>query len=407
MNFGRVLLVSAEVLLGHKLRTGLSLSGVGIGAAALVLMVGAGQAAQENALAQVRAQGTNLIVVQAGKFRSAGGRTRRVAQFTTLKPADAVALRRQLNGASAVSGYTQRRITAVYEKTRASTTVAGAEPELFAIRAIRAASGRLYTQLEERGMARVAVLGPTLAKNLFGGDDPVGRTVQINKVEWKVIGVAESRGQDATGDDQDDVMFVPLRSAMTRLMKVVYLQSVLIQCDSEESMTVVAEEAAILLRKAHRLRDGKEDDFTIQDQRQLLADQTQTSAAFTALVGGVAGASLLTGGVGILAVMLISVRERTREIGLRRALGARKRDIRLQFLMESGALAGVGGVLGAAVGIGGTALTCNLAGWPLTLPWYTTAAAFFLCLAMGVAFGLYPAVKASRLEPAVALHAAG
>lgn len=406
MNFGRVLYVSAEVLLGHKLRTALSLSGVGIGAAALVVMVGAGQAAQEYALSKVRAQGTNLLVVQAGKFRSTGGRTMQVANFTTLKPADVLLLRRQLPGVTALAGVTQRRFTAVYEKTRASTTVSGAEPEMFDIRGIRASSGRLFTALEERNMARVAVLGPTAAKNLFGGDDPVGRTVQINRVEWKVVGVAEARGQDATGDDQDDVMFVPLRSAMTRLMNVTHIQNILIQCDSEATMSGVAEEAAFLLRKSHRLRDGKEDDFTIQDQRQLLADQAQTSQAFTTLVGGVAGASLLTGGVGILAVMLISVRERTREIGLRRALGARKADIRLQFLMESGALAGVGGALGNAVGMGGTALTCHFAGWPLILPWTATFAAFFLCLAMGVTFGLYPAVKASKLEPATALHAA-
>lgn len=406
MNFGRGLLVSGEVLLGHKLRTALSLSGVGIGAAALVLMVGAGQAAQEYALSKVRAQGTNLLVVQAGKFRSTGGRTMQVANFTTLKPADVHLLRRQLLGVTALSGVTQRRFTAVHEKNRTSTTVSGAEPEMFDIRGIRAASGRLYTALEERNMARVAVLGPTAAKNLFGEDDPVGRTVQINRVEWRVVGVAEARGQDATGDDQDDVMFVPLRSAMTRLMNVTNIQSILIQCDDESGMGAVAEQAAFLLRKAHRLREGKEDDFTIQDQRQLLADQAQTSAAFTTLVGGVAGASLLTGGVGILAVMLISVRERTREIGLRRALGARRSDIRVQFLMESGALAGVGGALGNAVGMGGTALTCRLAEWPLILPWNATFAAFFLCLAMGVTFGLYPAVKASRLEPATALHAA-
>lgn len=407
MNFGRVLLVSAEVLLGHKLRTGLSLSGVAIGATALVLMVGAGQAAQEHALSKVRAEGTNLLVVQAGKFKSTGGRTRQVANFTTLKPTDVAALRRQLPGASSVAGLTQRRFTGTQQRMRASVTVSGAEPEALEIRNIRPASGRLYTVLEERNLARVAVLGPTAAKNLFGEEDPVGRTFQINKVDWKVVGVTEPRGQDASGEDLDDIVFVPLRSAMIRLMKVTHIQTILLQCDSEAAMSSVAEAAAAILRKTHRLREGKEDDFTIQDQRQLLADEAQTSSAFTTLVGGVAGASLLTGGVGILAVMLISVRERTREIGLRRALGARKTDIRLQFLMESGALAGVGGILGAVAGLGGTALTCHLAKWPLILPWHTVGIAFFLCLGMGVAFGLYPAVKASRLEPATALHAAG
>ncbi len=194
---------------------------------------------------------------------------------------------------------------------------------------------------------------------------------------------------------------------MARVYHVTYLQSILIQCTDEQAMKTLPDEMAPILRKSHKLKADKEDDFTIQDQAQLMQSAQDTSQAFTVLVGSVAGVSLFTGGVGILAVMLISIRERTREIGLRRALGGRKRDILTQFILEAGALAAMGGLAGVLIGIGGTVLTCHLMKWPTVWPWNATILATALSVAMGVGFGLYPAMKAARLEPATALHAAG
>lgn len=406
MNLGRTLFVSTEVLLGHKLRTFLSSSGIAIGVAAVVLMVGAGQAAQEDTLQKVRNMGTNLLVVTAGKFRTVGGRTFQFQNFTSLKPGDVRVLQRQVPEVALAAGMIQRRATASYRDTRTQTQAAGVEPGVFEIRVMEASSGRLFTDLEERSMARVAVLGPTVVTNLFPGEDPVGKTLEVNRVLFKVVGVASPRGQDVMGNDLDDVVYVPLSCAMNRLYNMTWIQNILVQAETPEAMEPCKEAVAYALRRAHRLKEGKEDDFTVQDQQQLLQTQEDTTQAFTALVGSVAGISLFTGGVGILAVMLISVRERTREIGLRRAIGARRLDVRLQFLMESAILALAGGLVGVGIGLGGTALTCHLAGWPVLWPWTATASALALSVLMGIAFGLYPAVKASRLEPATALHGA-
>lgn len=409
MNLARTLGISLEVLMGHKLRTLLSSSGIAIGVAAVVLMVGAGKAAEEDVVGRVKNMGTNLLVVQSGRFKNIGGRSRQVSHFTTLTPADVRLLERRLTGSGldlACSFY-QHGITARYQGTRTRTSLAGAEPDIFTIRGITADKGRLYSSLDERSMARVAVVGPTVVTNVFYGADPVGQTLEINKVLFKVIGVASARGQDLSGNDQDDIIYTPLSTAMSRVFHQTYLDSILVQASDEAAMKTLPEEMAPILRKSHRLKPDKDDDFTIQDQAQLMRSAEDTSQAFTVLVGSVAGVSLFTGGIGILAVMLISIRERTREIGLRRAIGGRRRDIMNQFILEASALAAMGGVAGVLIGIGGTVLTCHLMKWPTVLPWNATIMATVLSIAMGIAFGLYPAMKAARLEPATALHAAG
>lgn len=407
MNLTRTLTVSWEVLLGHKLRTLLSSSGIAIGVAAVVLMVGAGQAAEEDVVGKVKSMGTNLLVVQAGRFRNMGGRARQVSNFTTLKPPDIRLIDRHLGGSgiTLTCGFYQKGVVARYAGQRTRTSMAGAEPAIFTIRNITADKGRLYTEAEEKSMARVAVVGPTVVTNVFYDANPVGQTLEINKVLFTVIGVASARGQDLSGNDQDDMIYTPLSTAMVRAFHVTYLQSILIQATDEEAMKSLPDELTPILRKSHHLKPDAEDDFTIQDQAQLMQSQQDTSQAFTVLVGAVAGVSLFTGGVGILAVMLISIRERTREIGLRRALGGRKRDILTQFILEAGSLAAMGGLVGVLVGIGGTILTCYLNSWPTVWPWNATVMATAISIAMGVAFGLYPAFKAAGLEPATALHA--
>jgi putative ABC transport system permease protein len=409
MNLTRTLGISLEVLMGHKLRTLLSSSGIAIGVAAVVLMVGAGKAAEEDVVGKVKNMGTNLLVIQAGRFRNMGGRSRQVSSYTTLTPMDVRLLERRLSGQGLdlACGFYQRGVMARFQGVRTRTSLAGAEPSIFNIRGITADRGRLYSTLEERAMARVAVVGPTVVTNVFLGGDPVGQTLEINKVLFKVIGVASARGQDLSGNDQDDIIYTPLTTAMVRVFHVTYLQSILVQCTDEQVMKTLPDEIGPILRKSHRLKADKEDDFTIQDQAQLMQSEQDTSQAFTVLVGSVAGVSLFTGGIGILAVMLISIRERTREIGLRRAIGGRRRDIMTQFILEAGSLAAMGGLAGVLIGLGGTLLTCHLMKWPSVWPWQATLWATGLSVAMGVTFGLYPAMKAARLEPATALHAAG
>ena len=406
MNLTRALVVSTEVLLGHKLRTLLSTSGIAIGVAAVVLMVGAGQAAQEDVLRRVRALGTNLITVQAGRYKMMGGRQRRTATFDTLVPADARAIAQRLDAAQVVAPVLQRAGQISVGNRKVTTQVFGVPPEYFQIRGMGAASGSLYGESDERSMARVAVLGPTAAANLFPDLDPVGRSLLINRTLFRVAGVSTARGQDLGGHDQDDVIYIPLGTAMKRVYNLTYLNSILVQARDSESTGPLMEEMRTLLRKNHRLRPGKEDDFALQDQAQLMQSEQDTSQAFRVLVGSVASVSLFTGGVGILAVMLISIRERTREIGLRRALGGRRRDVRTQFLLESATISLLGGFAGTALGLGGNYITCRSMGWPVVWPWEATAVGLGSSVLLGILFGLYPALKAARLEPATALHAA-
>ena len=404
MKLTRNLVLSCEILAAHRLRTLLSVAGIVVGVAAVILMVSTGRGAEERILARIRQMGTNLIVVHAGQTSLVAGRQRQVSTVKTLLPSDAQALARDCPSVAQVCPVTVKKMKVYWEGETAVTGVAGMAPEGLSIRGYRLAAGREFDPEENRAARRVAVVGATTAKNLFGGNDPVGQEIRLGRVTVEVVGVLEPKGADPNGADQDDLIVVPLETALHRLLNVTYVQAIYVQAAGSNEMGRAEAEIGELLHERHRL-GGKDDDFTILNQAVLLETERQAGQSLTLLTGAVAGISLIVGGVGILAVMLISVRERTHEIGLRRAVGARRRDIRSQFLLESGLLAGVGGVVGAAAGIVLSLGASYLGYWDAVISWPAVAAGFLFSVTVGIIFGLYPATRAARLQPIEALRA--
>jgi putative ABC transport system permease protein len=403
MKLSKNIPLSIEILAAHKLRTLLSILGIVVGVTAVVVMVAVAEAAEERVLRPIRDMGTNLIVVNAGQTRIIAGRQRQVTMVTTLVPHDAEAIVQECPTVLRASPGLGKRVTARWEEVIVNTTAVGMAPEGFSIRNFEVASGRPFTEAEDRARVRLAVLGPTVAVNLFGDSDPVGRLIRIERVPFEVVGVTKPKGLDPNGVDQDDLILVPVGTAMRRLMNVGHVDTIFVQVRDGQSMDRAEEEIRQVLRRRHRLVD-KPDDFTIQNQASLLAAEREVSASLKRLTGSVAAISLLVGGVGISAVMLISIRERRAEIGLRRALGARRRDIGIQFLVESVLLAGSGGVFGVTLGVAGAYLV-GLLGWETAVSWPLTVAALASALFLGVFSGLHPANRASRLEPIEALAA--
>jgi putative ABC transport system permease protein len=398
------------------MRTLLSLSGMIVGVAAVILMVSVGRGAEKRILERIRSLGVNLIMIKAGLTQILAGRERQVTHVTTLVPDDAAAIMRECSSAELAAPAVARKTTLRWEAEIANTTVVGMATEGFAIRDLAVASGRFFDAEEDRARRRLAVVGPTAAHNLFGNTDPVGLQIQIGRVPFEVIGLMQPKGMDPNGTDQDDLVVVPLETAMRRLMNITYVQTIFVKVRTGESSgrsvggkvalapyLRAEEEIRELLRQRHRLGD-KSDDFTILNQGTFLRAQQETSRSLALLTGGVAAISLLVGGVGILAVMLISVRARTREIGLRRALGARRRDIRNQFLLESVILAATGGGIGILAGVACTLLVSTLGYWEAIISWPAATVGFAFSVAIGMIFGIYPAVRVARHEPIKALR---
>ena len=404
MKLSRNIVLSLEILAAHKLRTLLSVIGIVVGVGAVVLMVSAGRGAEKQIVDRIQSMGTNLLIVNAGRTTIIAGRQRQMETVRTLLVSDSQAIARECPSVALAAPGVSKKLAVRWEDQDALTNVVGMSAEGFAVRNITVASGRQFDVDESRAAKRLAILGPTASANLFGSADPVGQQIRIGKVPFDVIGLAAPKGMDVNGADQDDVILLPLETAMRRILNVTYVQTLYVKARDSQTLENAEKEIASLLRQRHRL-DGKPDDFTIQNQAMVLETERETTGSMTLLIGSVAGISLVVGGVGILAVMLMSVRERTPEIGLRRAVGALRRDIRNQFLMESAMLSGTGGVAGVAGGVGLSLAISTLGYWPTVISWPAVVVGFGFSVAVGVFFGLYPAVRAARLEPIAALRA--
>jgi putative ABC transport system permease protein len=404
MRLDRNIELSLEILAAHKLRTLLSILGVVVGVGAVVLMSSVGKGAEKRILDKIKDMGTNLIVVNAGQTQLIAGRQRQMTTVTTLVPEDAEAMLKECPSVSVAAAAVSNKSTVRWEDETANTSVVGISPEGFRVRNITTASGRLFDADENKTKRRVAVVGPTVATNLFGSADPIGLQIRIGPVPFEVIGVTKAKGMDANGQDQDDLIIVPLETAMRRLRNVTYVNTIYAQADGSHVLKQAETEIRSLLRQRHRLAD-KPDDFTIQNQATLMETERQTANSLSFLIGSVAAISLLVGSVGILAVMMMTIRERRNEIGLRRALGALYRDIRLQFLVEAVLLSGVGGIAGALVGVILTLLVSVLGNWQAIISWLAISIGLLVSIALGLIAGVYPALRAARLEPIEALRA--
>jgi putative ABC transport system permease protein len=404
MKLSKNLSFSLEILFSHKLRTGLSLGGVVAGVAAVVLTASAGKGAEQNVLGKIRSMGTDLVVVNAGRVAVFGGRRRSIDTVTTLRAPDAEAIAEECPSVSSAAPAVVRQLAVRSEGETTNTSVLAVSAEGFPIRGLRPGRGRFFTEEDGRARARVAVIGRTVRRNLFGSADPVGRTIRIGRVPFEVAGVFRAKGADINGTDQDDVVIVPLLTALRRLFNQSHVDTIYVRARGAKALGKAEKEIRALLRKRHRL-GRKDDDFTVQNQSTLLETEQETARSLTLLIGSAAGLSLFVGGIGILAVMLISVGERTHEIGLRRAVGARRTDIRNQFLFESALLSITGGLLGAAAGLAGTTAFPLVGLWEAVISWPSVGIGVGISLLLGMVFGLYPALRAASLQPVEALRA--
>jgi len=405
MNITRSIRISRKQLAAHKLRTALALTGIVIGVSAVIIMVAIGNGAQEEVLSKIESMGTNLLIVNAGQVQKSAGRQQIRGTVTTLTLEDVDAIGRECSAVNAVAPLQSKKMQIKYGNLSTNTTVIGTTTEFRKVRNFRVSTGVLFTDEENLSSRRAAVLGQSVVNNLFEGRNPIGETIRIGKVPFEVIGVMESKGVDLNGADQDDQIFIPIRTALRRVFNLPYISAINIQATNTEAMGRAVVQITEMLRDRHRLnKQQKLDDFTIQNQADLLEAQRETTDTFTMLIGSIAGISLLVGGIGILAIMLIAIRERTNEIGLRMAVGASRKDIMTQFVIEASILGVGGGLVGILLGVLGAFFVGIGTSWAVSISPGSVGLAFGFSLLVGLFFGVYPARRASLLDPITALR---
>ncbi|MFQ5716402.1 MAG: ABC transporter permease [Nitrospinales bacterium] len=395
--------VVAASLKARKTRSLLASLGIVIGIASVIVMVSIGKGSQFEVLDIIRSMGENLITVTAGESRKRGGRLSLTGNVNTLTAKDAEFLLDEVESLERAAPFESRFLNVKFGNAVVQARVAGTTLDFLPIRKYKVKAGRFIDDEDLKLARRVVVLGKTTIKNIFGEDDPLGQTLRIKTIPFTVVGIFEAKGIDSQGEDQDDILAIPLTTMLRRILNQTHIDTIYFQASSRESMHAAIERIREALRGRHRLIENVEDDFAIQSQMDLEELELETEKTFTALIVGVATISLVVGGIGILAVMLISVKERTREIGVRRAVGATRADIILQFLLESLVIGGIGGIIGICLGVGITEGLAEWSPWLLILDPRSIGVSAGVCVVIGIAFGLYPAVKASRLDPMDAL----
>ena len=395
--------IALKALARNKLRAFLTMLGIIIGVGAVIAMVAIGEGAKATIRAQIAGLGTNVLVIVPGTSNQGGVRAG-FGSVNTLVDGDARAILREIRAVAYVSPVLRRPEQLVAGNLNWGSLVQGVAPEFQQIREWQVAEGRYLHDGDMESAAKVAVIGETVARNLFGNDDPIDAVIRIRNIPFRVVGVLAPKGQTGQGTDQDDTVMIPYTTMQKRLMRITWLQSIVVKAVNAERVQEAQEQITSLLRQRHRIGPDRDDDFNVRNLSDIAEAATTTARVMAVLLGSVASISLLVGGIGIMNIMLVSVTERTREIGIRMAVGARRRDILLQFLVEAVVMAATGGVIGILLGIGSSEVLKDWAQWPTLIDPTIVAIAFLFSGAVGVFFGFYPARKAANLDPIDALR---
>lgn len=405
MNFLMIFKIAFRALARNKMRSALTMLGIIIGVAAVIAMVSIGQGAQASVQAQIASVGTNLLFVSAGSQNVGGVRSGTGAtNSNTLTADDIDAVRKELPSVAYASPSVNTRQQLIFGNQNWNTQIQGVNHEFPMIRKWQLQSGAFFTETDVRTANRVLVVGQTIADNLFAGGEAVGQMIRVGQLTFRIVGVLVKRGQDAQGRDQDDVAFAPYTTVQKKLLAIQHIQFANVSAISPEATYTAQQQITELLRQRHKLSQNQENDFTVRNLTDVAEAADETNRIMTLLLGSVAGVSLLVGGIGIMNIMLVSVTERTREIGIRMAIGARASAVRTQFLIESIVLSLTGGGVGILLGIAISVFIPQMLGWPTLVSFAAILGSVFFSAAVGIFFGYYPARKAAALDPIEALR---
>jgi len=403
MNFTSILKIAIRALTRNKMRSALTMLGIIIGVGAVIATVGVGQGARQKVQDQIASMGTNMLYISAGSVNRGGLRIG-IGATKTLVNDDVKAIVQQVPTVAAAAPGATASQQIVGNNQNWNTRVTGTEPQYFELRDWPIASGSSFTSDDVDRAADVAVLGETVRRNLFAGTDPVGQTIRIGNLPFKVVGVLSPKGSSGMGQDQDDGVFIPISTLQKKITGQDWLQFVMASAVSQPATYAAQDQIAALLRDRHHIHAGQDDDFSIRNLADIAQLADDSSKVMTLLLASIAGVSLIVGGIGIMNIMLVSVTERTREIGIRMAIGATESDVQRQFLTESVVLSVAGGTVGILFGIVASLTVTKVLGWPVLLSLTAVVAAVMFSMAIGVFFGFYPARKAAQLDPIEALR---